>query len=121
EERQGEAEKLGRYRRTLRSCDAATVTTEPLAAHARAHVQQVDVVFNAVSEKMVRLSDEALGAREPGVREEVRVAYLSGTRTHNRDFLEAADALLEALERHEHARLVLVGKIDVDRRFERVA
>src|SRR6476660_7270968 len=45
-----EAQKLARYRRTLEACDAATVTTEPLAEFAREHVAHVEVVHNVVSD-----------------------------------------------------------------------
>jgi glycosyltransferase involved in cell wall biosynthesis len=120
DERTAEFEKLERYQRTLRACDAAIVTTEPLAAHARRHTAHVEVVFNAVSQEMVRLSDAALASsshkEDPSV---VTIAYLSGTRTHNRDFLEAADAVLWALDAYPEVRFRAVGKLELDQRFDR--
>jgi O-antigen biosynthesis protein len=113
-----EVAKLDRYRRTLDACDAATVTTEPLREHALRHLADVSVVPNAVSEEMVHLADEALPLRTLGTGSAaVTIAYLSGTRTHDRDFLEAADAVLWALATYPHVRFQAVGKLELDSRF----
>jgi glycosyltransferase involved in cell wall biosynthesis len=115
QERRREADKLARYRETLRACDAAIVTTKPLAGFADRHVARVEVVFNAVSREMTRLSDRARRRESPP--DVVTIAYLSGTRSHNRDFLEAADAVLWALETYPETRFLAVGKLDLDERF----
>jgi glycosyltransferase involved in cell wall biosynthesis len=114
-----EVAKVERYRRTLEACTAATVTTEPLGEHARRHVDDVHVVPNVVSEEMVMLSDRALAQASEQRAAHVTLAYLSGTRTHNRDFLETADAVLWALETYPHVRFQAVGKLELDARFER--
>ena len=117
--RRSEIEKFDRFRGTLEACGGATVSTEPLREYAAKRTEPVEVVFNSVSEEMVRLADDALGrsgASRPGDGE-VTIAYLSGTRTHNRDFLQAADAILWALETYSHARFLAVGKLDLDERF----
>ena len=117
-ERRLEVAKFERYRRTLEACRAATVTTEPLRRHACRHADEVDVVANAVSKEMVHLGERASAARLQ--REStVTIAYLSGTRTHDRDFFEAAEAVLWALETYPHVRFQAVGKLGLDERFDR--
>jgi O-antigen biosynthesis protein len=113
--------KLERYRKTLRACDRAIVSTEPLAAYTREVITRVAVVFNAVSAEMVRQADDALARAQQRANGEVTIAYLSGTRTHDRDFLVAADAVLWALETYPGVRLLLVGPLGLDPRFERFA
>jgi glycosyltransferase involved in cell wall biosynthesis len=117
QERRREAEKLARYRETLRACDAAVVTTKPLAGFAERHVGRVEVVFNAVSREMVRLADRA--RRRQSSSDVVTIAYLSGTRSHNRDFLQAEDAVLWALETYPRTRFLAVGKLDLDESYAR--
>jgi O-antigen biosynthesis protein len=116
-ERRGQGDRFESYRRTLAACTAATVSTEPLAEHAGRHVEQVAVAFNVVGREMVRRADRLRrrGATAAGNR--VVLAYLSGTRTHDRDFLEAADGVLWALESYPQVHFLAVGKLTLDERF----
>jgi glycosyltransferase involved in cell wall biosynthesis len=122
-ERASWIEKLGAYRKTLEACDGVIVTTETLRRLAQPRNERVQVVFNAESEELLRLADDAMKAHAGGYdrydRSDVTIAYLSGTPTHNRDFLEAADAVLWALDNYPNARLLIVGKLDLDSRFDR--
>jgi glycosyltransferase involved in cell wall biosynthesis len=114
--------RLEGFRRTLVACDGAIVSTDPLARYARRHADRVHVVYNAVSADMIRVADEALTtgswaeAAAPGP--EVTIGYLSGTPSHHRDFLEAADAVVWALETYPTTRFLTVGSLDLEARFE---
>jgi glycosyltransferase involved in cell wall biosynthesis len=118
-------EKLNAYRKTLEECDGVTVTTETLRQFGLRRNERVEVVFNAESEELLRLADEAIGADARDVPAyaggDVTIAYLSGTPTHNRDFREAADAVLWALENYPNTRFLVVGKLELDPRFDRFA
>src|SRR5262249_5134538 len=96
----------------------AIVSTQPLAKYTRSHVERVAIVHNAVSSELVRLADEALKQHSTSNHATVTIGYLSGTPSHNRDFLEAAGTVVWALETYPGTRFVVVGKLDLDRRFD---
>jgi glycosyltransferase involved in cell wall biosynthesis len=111
---------MERQRRTMREADAGTVSTEFLAERARAVNRSVRVVFNAVSDEMTYLAERALAAAPARLAGDVvTIAYLSGSPTHQRDFEEAADALSWCLDTYPQARLLTIGHLAVDPRFER--
>ncbi len=101
-------------RQTMKRCDGVVVSTEYLAERARAVNPRVGVVHNLVSLEMV---EQAGATPRESSEEHVTLAYLSGTPTHDRDFLAAADAVLWALETWPQARLLTVGPLTLDERF----
>ncbi len=111
-----------RYRRALALCERVAVSTNALAEAVEDIFPEKSVALlrNRVSEAMRRGADEAL-LQEPPPDRLVRLAYFSGTRTHRRDFAECVPALARILDEHRHARLVLVGHIDVPAELERFA
>ena len=114
---------LFRLQRTLQACDAVIVSTESLRRLALSFHSDVVVVPNAVSMAMVRGADSALQEKASSSigkpYDTVTIGYFSGTATHNRDFLEAADALLWALDRYPEVIFKVVGFLDLDERFEK--
>jgi glycosyltransferase involved in cell wall biosynthesis len=115
-------EAVVRCREALVRSDGVLVSTEPLADFARPLKDRVAVVPNVVSRAMLREAtsarrwrDARIGERDRG---RVTIAYLSGTATHNRDFLEAADAVLWALDAYPHVRFMTVGPVTLDDRFQ---
>jgi GT2 family glycosyltransferase/glycosyltransferase involved in cell wall biosynthesis len=110
---------LARYAATLRRCDGVLVTTEPLRELASTLHDRVFVVPNAVSSEMVEGANAAVTQPGRQADEGVVIGYLSGTKTHDRDFLEAADAVLGRLEKDPTARFLVVGHLKLDERFDR--
>lgn len=142
-ERQYIADTTQRNRRMLGACDAVTVSTTYLRdfiLKSGLH-QRVMVIPNVMSVAMLQRAGAALAAPDlaetatsrgaPSLAvvselaqaqaqadETVTIGYFSGTKTHNRDFLEATDALLWALERYPQTRLLIVGPLTIDSRFD---
>ena len=131
----------------LGACDAVTVSTTYLRdfiIKTGLH-QRVTFIPNVMSAAMLQRADAALaapdladtatprGTTSPAVvnelaqaqapdeaqaEETVTIGYFSGTKTHNRDILEATDALIWALARYSQTRLLIVGPLMLDSRFD---
>jgi GT2 family glycosyltransferase len=105
---------------SLRSADAVTTSTEPLAELASRLNEHVYVTPNTVSEAMLEQADAALASLAEGEatrEDQVTIAYMSGTPTHDRDFLEAANAVRNVLEEFGAARLLIVGDLRLGPEF----
>lgn len=113
---------LRRYQKALDLCDAVTVSTEKLKEEIQRlfRGKYVAIVRNRVSEEMVSLANAALDNNRP---EEsvVRIAYFSGTKTHQKDFSVCEEALTNLLKHRKNARLLLVGHLDVPAILKKVA
>ena len=122
EEVQLYADGLHRYRRTMRECDAVTVSTESLAELAKALHDRVLVTPNVASVAMIESATSVGREVRSGDNPEsgtVTIGYLSGTNTHRTDFLEAAEGLLAVIENRPNVRLLVVGPLALDSRFDR--
>jgi GT2 family glycosyltransferase/glycosyltransferase involved in cell wall biosynthesis len=112
-------EGLTRYRETLLRSDGVIVTTETLRALVGELHSSVLVVPNSVSSEMVRLAREAHDLDKAS--NHPVIGYFSGTKTHNKDFLEASDAVITALEENAEVEFLVVGLLALDDRFDRFA
>lgn len=119
---------IRRYRKTLDACDAFLGTTTSLARAAEQTGKPVFSHPNTLSFQLIELSEKA--RREAQLERNtpyVRLAYFSGTRTHDRDFAAIAPALAEVMEARQNVQLVCAGHLTVPpelarfaRRIERV-
>ncbi|MFN0168315.1 MAG: glycosyltransferase [Bryobacteraceae bacterium] len=106
---------IRRYRKTLALAMGAIATTETLAREIRELFPEtpVEVNRNAMGDMMVQQAEAAmceLPKPDDGL---VRIAYFSGTPTHNHDFAVCAGVLARLLERHANLRLMIVGHLDL--------
>jgi glycosyltransferase involved in cell wall biosynthesis len=108
--------------RTLSLCSAVIVTTEHLRESVVELFPQMPVWINrnAVSDEMVRQATYALQNVEKPNDGLVRLAYLSGTKTHQDDFKECASALVRLLQKHSNVRFLAVGFLDLPEELRRM-
>jgi glycosyltransferase involved in cell wall biosynthesis len=99
------------HRRALALFDHITVSTEPLADLARRQfaAAQVVVIPNAVHHQWRSCTASSSASDSYKV-----ITYLPGTRSHDRDFAQAAPALAELLARYPEVRLQVTGPLDFD-------
>lgn len=104
------------YQRVIALVDGVSTSTEPL----RQSIEQrfpgsvVAVLPNRASADMERQAALALTQSRPESDQSlVRIGYLSGTKTHQRDFAECVPALIAVAQNHPHTRLQVVGHLDL--------
>ena len=85
------------YRQMIEEVDLVTCTTEFLAERVRELGTPAAVVRNSLDRAQLETADE-LTKRSPQENSVVRIAYLSGTKTHQDDFGEAAPAIERLLD-----------------------
>lgn len=110
----------------------ATTTTSFLAEKLRERGKQVFVVKNKLSKQDVLWAEQAVEKKSTSYQlpatQLIRIGYLSGTPSHNKDFATITPVLVEIFERYPEVRLVLAGPLDTESvlqqyadRIERVA
>lgn len=96
--------------------EVATTTTSFLAEKLREKGKRVFIVPNKLSEEDLTWAKQALDKKktEQTVRHKIRVGYLSGTPSHNKDFATITEVLLRILNQYPQVELVLTGPLDTD-------
>ncbi len=96
----------------------ATTTTSFLADKLREKGKTVYLVPNRLSQTDVEWSHAVQPRAADGT---VRVGYLSGTPSHNKDFATITDALITLFQKFPAMRLVLAGPLDTEDRLQAYA
>lgn len=100
-----------RYRRLLKLCDMATVTTAPLARAVETLGVPAHVVPNSINREQIAASEAIIAAKAATPR--LKIGYFSGSSTHERDFAEAAPALMQLMRERDDFDLLIVGVLDL--------
>lgn len=100
-----------------------TTTTPYLAERLKERGKRVLVVRNKLSLADVTLADKILSERSlsiiphPSSSTTIRLCYLSGTPSHNKDFATITAALGSLLAQYKNVRLVLAGPLDIENKL----
>ena len=103
---------VNRMRETLEMCDYAITTTERLATELNKYVKEVFINRNVASEKMVKLSINAINQIKRD-EDKVIMSYLSGSITHNDDFKMILPVVQKLMKEHSNLYLKVVGLLDI--------
>jgi glycosyltransferase involved in cell wall biosynthesis/SAM-dependent methyltransferase len=102
-----------RVRATLARADFCTAPTPYLAHQMRMLDKVAFILPNGFDEEVLQRSRLAVRRRRQEAPDGlVRIGYATGTRTHQRDFAQCADAVAEVLRTHPQARLVAFARDD---------
>ena len=102
-----------RYKLTLENSDSIITTTDFLASRVLSLGKECLVVPNTVCAKQIELAEQILQEIPSKMTNVIRIGYFSGTATHDCDFLECEEALVEIMSRHPQCTLVLVGYLSL--------
>jgi len=101
------------YADVMAMCDAITVSTDFLGKRARKVNPNTHVILNTLSKDYLKTAGEVADHRDATQRQDITMAYLSGSHSHDADFATIEDALVRTLRKHPKTRLLLVGPLDV--------
>ncbi len=101
------ADHYQRVKEVIVQTDGCSCTTDELARHLRELDKITFVVPNCFDAGVLTASRLAVRRRSQGERGIIRLGYAAGTRTHQRDFRVAAEALGRVLRDRPECRLVL--------------
>ena len=105
--------------------ETATTTTSFLADKLREKGKQVFIIPNKLSKQDVEWADKALQEKNSKIINHkskiIKIGYLSGTPSHNKDFATITSALCQLFERYPYMKLVLAGPLDTESALQKYA
>ena len=111
-ERQQYVDGVRKYRALLERSDLVTVPTEFLREKVEALGKTALCIPNSINAEQIRIAAELNAeGREPNDR--IRIGYFSGSRTHQADFAQCADAVFALMDEHPEVVLCVVGYLDL--------
>lgn len=106
------------YGEMLSLCDAAITSTLHLQQEMLKVKSEVLLHRNVLSKKILELSEKAV--QEKKSHNSIKLAYFSGSITHNENFEMIKSDIIKLLKKHENVELHLVGHLDIPEEFTRI-
>ena len=107
-----------RHLQVMRHCPVITVSTTGMAELVRRRLGVEPWIWpNGVDAELRQLAEEFSGQPLPP-EEETVIAYMSGSRAHDRDFESVVPVLAELLATHPFLKLMLVGYVPIPASLE---
>ena len=99
-----------KYKSMLKVCDYATASTIYLCDYMRGLAGlNTFHIPNSLNQLQINAASAVIAESSS----EIKIGFLSGSSTHNRDFEQAATAIVSILGKYAHVSLVIVGWFDL--------
>ncbi|WP_408736083.1 glycosyltransferase [Acetobacter aceti] len=120
-EQEGLLEGAQLYRDCLQLCGRGIASTRVLSEiMLRAGVRDVCIIENALDGETLRIAEQLLVQEKTSRKnDEVVIVYGSGTRTHDKDFVECAAGLAAAMDAEPRLLLRIIGELTLPEDFLR--
>lgn len=100
------------YRQAMALCDVVLVSVPFLAEQAQKFHANVRVIRNALSREYLNSANKVYEQKQKNpASQEITLAYLSGSSSHDNDFKLIEPALIDVLSRHNGIKLLVVGPL----------
>lgn len=96
-----------------------TTTTSFLAKKLEEYNKKVFIVPNKLSVEDLKIAQEISEKINKNQSSKVRIGYFSGGSSHNKDFAEITEPLLEILEKYPQTELLLFGPLEINGKFKK--
>lgn len=97
-------------------------TTTYLADILRKRGKKVFVSTNKLSAEECKIAEDILNnkkSKPSNLYSQILLGYFSGTASHDKDFAEITNVLIDILEKYENVKLFLVGPLRIDDKLEK--
>ncbi|WP_312043072.1 glycosyltransferase [Erwinia sp.] len=109
------------YKNAMLQCSGALASTQHLADEmVKAGAKYAYVVENALDPETISAAESVTTGRKSQEDGIIRIVYGSGTTTHNIDFLEASDSIVNILKNNKKVHFRLIGDLNLPASFDEV-
>ncbi|WP_256940329.1 glycosyltransferase [Acetobacter orientalis] len=110
----------GLYAECLQLCDRGIASTSALAnIMKQIGISEVCVIENGLDSKTLQIGENILSRKQKQKKcNDIIIAYGSGTRTHDHDFLECSSGLLLAMKEEPRLKLRIIGELTLTKEFD---
>ncbi len=110
---------LHNYQKMLKNVNLAIFSTNTLKDIGLYHQKNSFVCENGFDEISLETSKKILSKNKTFQKDKsIYIGYFSGTKTHNIDFLECEEALLNIIREYDSVKFVLGGHLDLSNKWE---
>ena len=108
-----------RYRKLIMSADLISVPTQYLQVQVEKLGKHSIVIPNTINSLQQSIALKLIQQPEQTHNEKIRIVYLSGSATHQADFAQCEQALLDLMHSYPNVVFRLVGFLDLDERWNK--